>query len=211
MTTIVAVLGSATAPGRLHRAIDAGMARLATSGLSTRVIDLGTATIAAADGRPLEALRDDTPEIVGALVSADGVILATPTYRGSLTGTLKNLLDQLPIEALAGKPVGLVAMGATAHHYLGADRHLRDILTFFGALVAPTSAYLTAADFEAGVPTQPAVTLIDALLTTVVGLVSSTGGRVDSPISWPVGEPVTHRRIGPSGGLPALPNKDKQS
>jgi FMN reductase len=63
---------------------------------------------------------------------------------------LKNLLDHLPIEALAGKPVGIVAMGATNHHYLGVDWHLRDVLAWFGAVVVPTSVYLSSADFVEG-------------------------------------------------------------
>ena len=49
------------------------------------------------------------------------IILASPVYRGSFTAALKNLLDHLPIEPLAAKPVGIVAMGATSHHYLGMD------------------------------------------------------------------------------------------
>jgi FMN reductase len=64
------------------------------------------------------------------------VLLATPVYRGSLTGTLKNLLDHVPVGALQGKPVGIVAMGATDHHFLGAERHLRDV----AAAPAPLAA-----------------------------------------------------------------------
>jgi len=41
------------------------------------------------------------------------VLLATPIYRGSLTGALKNLLDHVPVSALRGTPVALVAMGAS--------------------------------------------------------------------------------------------------
>ena len=38
-------------------------------------------------------------------------------------------------------------MGATQHHFLGVDWHLRDVLAWFGALVVPTSVYLVSADF----------------------------------------------------------------
>ena len=79
------------------------------------------------DGRPAEKDKDDTASIV-ARITKDAIILASPVYRGSFTGALKNLLDHLPIEALTGKPVGIVAMGATNHHYLGVDWHLRDVL-----------------------------------------------------------------------------------
>ena len=82
------------------------------------------------------------------MAAADAVVLATPVYRGSLTGVLKNLLDHLPVEALRGTPTAIAAMGASDHHYLGAERHLRDVLAFFGALVTPTAVYLTSADFR---------------------------------------------------------------
>ena len=41
-------------------------------------------------------------------------------------------------------------MGGSPHHYLGVDWQLRAVLTWFGALVAPTGVYLTSGDFEDG-------------------------------------------------------------
>ena len=41
-------------------------------------------------------------------------------------------------------------MGGSAHHYLAVDMQLRQVLGWFGALVAPTSVYLTGADFRDG-------------------------------------------------------------
>ena len=87
-----------------------------------------------------------------------------------MTGALKNVFDHLPVPALHGKPVGIVAMGATDHHYLGADRHLRDVLTFFGAHPLPVSVYLTSADFQDGVPLQRAVAALDELFGGVNSL-----------------------------------------
>jgi NAD(P)H-dependent FMN reductase len=92
-----------------------------------------------ADGRPLDRFPDDTARVVGAIAEADVVLLASPVYRASFTGALKNLLDLTPVEALRAKPVGIVAMGATLHHYLGVDWQLRAVLAWFGALVVPTS------------------------------------------------------------------------
>ena len=80
----------------------------------------------------------------------DAVILASPIYRASYTRALKNLLDWLPLEAMRDKPVGIVAMGTSQYHYLAVDVPLRGALAWFGALVAPTSVYLAAADFEDG-------------------------------------------------------------
>jgi FMN reductase len=141
---LISILGSATPPGRLHRALSEALDRAS----EPPPIDLSTQRIAWADGRPPAELDDDTESVVECLGRADAVLLATPVYRGSLTGVLKNLLDHLPVDVLRGKPVAVAAMGATDQHYLGADRHLRDLMAFFGAHTLPTAAYLTSADFD---------------------------------------------------------------
>jgi FMN reductase len=41
---------------------------------------------------------------------ADGVILGTPEYHGSLSGSLKNMLDLMSQEQFEGKIVGLVGV-----------------------------------------------------------------------------------------------------
>jgi len=108
------VLGSATAPGRLHRAVAQALERAERHGeLSVELIDLAERRIAPADGRSPDALGDDTAATVAAIAAADAVVLATPVYRGSFTGTLKNLLDHVPVEALRDTPVAIVAMGAS--------------------------------------------------------------------------------------------------
>jgi NAD(P)H-dependent FMN reductase len=99
-------------------------------------------------------------------------------YRGSFTGALKNLLDLTPVEALRGKPVGLVAMGATLHHYLGVDWHLRAVLAWFGALVLPTSVYLESAHFKDGRLADDAARA--ALSQLVAGLIAMTGVSRDT-------------------------------
>lgn len=152
MSRLVAILGSVTPPGRFFSAMQWMMdsARVGQPSLEAELINLGDCRIGFADGRTPEQHQDDTASIVKRVRDADAVVLASPVYRGSYTGVLKNLLDLLPIETLVGKPVGIVAMGATIHHYLGVDWHLRDVLAWFGALVAPTSVYLSAADFADG-------------------------------------------------------------
>jgi FMN reductase len=160
---LLVVLGSVTPPGRLHRAVSAAI-EAAPPEIEATLLDLAELRIdfvGAGDG-------DDQAELaIEAVENADAVLFATPVYRGSMTGALKNLLDALPVAALERKPVGLLAMGASDHHFLGADRHLRDVLSFFGALVAPVSVYLTSADFEAGEPSAEALARLRELLAGV--------------------------------------------
>jgi FMN reductase len=148
----------------------------ATHGMTTAFIDLADATLAPADGRPPAVLGDDTGRIVDAIAAAPVVLLATPVYRGSLTGTLKNLLDHVPVDALRDTVVAIASMGASDHHMLGAERHLRDVLAFFGAIVGPTAAYLTSASFQDGIPTAAAVGEIHELLTSALELATRLNG-----------------------------------
>jgi len=172
MTQLVGVLGSVTPPGRLRKALEYALtaARQGDPALETALIDLADYRIAFAGGRPLDELEDDTPAVVRIIGGADAVLFASPVYRASFTGVLKNLLDLLPIEALAGKPCGIVAMGATQHHYLGVDWHLRDVLTWFGAFVPPSSVYLASSDFNEGELSEKARTDLGALSTTLLRL-----------------------------------------
>src|SRR5271155_4538071 len=169
-TRLLAIVGSVTPPGRLLNAtrwlLDSASA--SRKDLEVELINLADKKIAFADGRPPEQYNDDTAAIIEGVRAADGLIVASPVYRGSFTGALKNLLDHLPLESLATKPIGIVAMGATPHHFLGVDWHLRDVLAWFGALVVPTSVYLMPEHFVEGElaagARQDLQSLVDALI-----------------------------------------------
>ncbi|HVV91038.1 MAG TPA: NADPH-dependent FMN reductase [Solirubrobacterales bacterium] len=190
------VLGSTTPPGRLHRAVEGAIERAAARGTAADLFDLGTVRIGFADGTPPEDLGDDTAAAIAALGSAKALIFATPVYRGSMTGSLKNLLDLTPVEALRGKVVGLAAMGASDHHFLGAERHLRDVLAFFGAVAMPVAAYLTNGDFADGVPGERAEAALDELFAATAAAAAALEG-VDE-LSRPV--PLAARAIKPRAG-----------
>jgi FMN reductase len=170
------ILGSTTPPGRMHRAVDGAIERAAARGTSADLIDLGTLDLGFANGTPPADLDDDTAAAIAAIESAKAVIFATPIYRGSLSGSLKNLIDLTPVPALQAKVVGIVAMGASDHHFLGAERHLRDVLTFFGAVVMPVAVYLNGTDFTDGVPGERAETVLDQLFTGVAATAAALDG-----------------------------------
>lgn len=188
MTQLLGVLGSVTPPGRLASALTTTLdaLRQAAPEVQSTMLDLGTVRVGFADGRPLESLTDDSAAVVGMLRDADAVLFATPVYRATFTGALKNLLDLTPIEALAGKACGIIAMGATQHHHLGVDWHLRAVLTWFGVLVAPTSVYLTSADVQDGRLVDTAQANLSELALSVVRLhtaLSSTAPLGPTPLA----------------------------
>lgn len=179
---LAVVIGAATPRGRLHAAATVlGAIARDTHRADMTTIDLAEIELETADGRPLPAHDEVTRDAMARIASAEGVVIASPVYRASIPGVLKNLLDLVPVEALQDKPVGLLAMGGSAHHYLGVDRHLRDILSWFGAVVAPTSVYLTGADFLDGRPTDPVRADLLALAATVVLLAERLDGTPLKP------------------------------
>lgn len=176
---IAIVVGAATPPGRLNNAAEFLAAALVKPGaVESETINLANAGVEICDGRPLDKCGPATQRTVKAIADANAVVLASPVYRASFPGVLKNLLDQLPVEALRNKPVGIVAMGGSPHHYLAVDGHLRLVLAWFGALVVPNSVYLTGKDFTDGrLAASEAMADLTALGATLVTLVQSLGGR----------------------------------
>ncbi|GAA0555469.1 hypothetical protein GCM10010172_42770 [Paractinoplanes ferrugineus] len=77
-----------------------------------------------------------TAAAVTALREAELLVVATPTYKGSYTGVLKVLLDQLPAQALAGKTAVPVVTAGVAPQAAAAEALLRQLLTELGAEVA---------------------------------------------------------------------------
>ena len=138
--------------------------------MAVEILNLAETPIDICDGRPLESYGEGTCEAVVRIAAAAAVLIGAPVYRASYPGVLKNLLDIVPVEALQNKPVGIVAMGGSPHHYLAVDTQLRQVLAWFGALVAPTSVYVTGGDFRDGELTSETarkelVALTDTLMT----------------------------------------------
>lgn len=175
MTGLAVIIGAATPPGRLHAAA------VTLAGLAAEpgaVVDLGAAPLDVADGRAVEDHGEPTRAAIATVEAADAVVIASPVYRASFPGVLKNLLDLLPVAALRDKPVGLVVVGGSLHHYLAVDSHLRLVLAWFGALAAPTSVYLTGQDFgEDRIPLEAATAELRELHRTVLVLAERLRGE----------------------------------
>ena len=81
-----------------------------------------------------EDLRD--PEIAAAVsgvLSADGVVVASPVYRAAYSGLVKALLDLLPKKALRGRAVLPLATGGNQGFLVAMDYALHPLLAAKGA------------------------------------------------------------------------------
>jgi len=85
--------------------------------------------------------HDPAPEAVAqlrdAIASADGVLIATPEFNGSIPGVLKNALDwasrPFPDNALRGKPVAVIGASTGLFGAVWAQADTRKVLGIIGA------------------------------------------------------------------------------
>lgn len=102
------------------------------------------------DGRPLGEYNEDMQRLVHKFEEADGYILATPIFQGSIPGVLKNAFDMLHPRAMRYKPVSIVANGGTYQHHLVIENQLKPILDYFRCLVTPNYVYTHTSHFGEG-------------------------------------------------------------
>ena len=182
---LLMLVGAATPPGRLAAAIAmaAGVAQTSGGDVAVEILNLAETPIDICDGRPLDSYSGTTRQVVARIAAADAVLIGAPVYRASYPGVLKNLLDIVPVEALQNKPLGIVAMGGSPHHYLAVDTQLRQVLAWFGALVAPTSVYVTGGDFRDGkLASEPARMDLVALTSTLITLARQLDPTLLGPV-----------------------------
>jgi chromate reductase len=85
----------------------------------------------------LEPADPAVARLRGAIASADGVLIATPEYNGSIPGALKNALDwasrPFPDSALRGKPVAVIGASTGLFGAVWSQAETRKVLGIIGA------------------------------------------------------------------------------
>lgn len=191
--SLVGVSGSTRRPSRtsvLVRAIvDAVADRL---DLEPQIIELADAAPLVLAALTRAETSAEAEAVLGAVETADILVVGTPVYRASYTGALKHLFDLVHHDALVGKPVVLAATGGSAMHGLMTEHQLRPLIGFFRGLSLPTAVYATEADFSDGILTNAAILhRIDRAAYEVAELVAG------SPRLCPA--PLARRRVVPAG------------
>lgn len=181
---VVGIVGSAVRSGRTRAAVSHAVeaARASIPDLATDVVDLSESQVGILDGRKPEQYEDDTVQVLERIAAGTAFVIGSPTYRGTYTGALKNLLDHIPLSVLEGRPIGLVGTGATAHHYLMIDHEMRAVLAWFNAYVLPGSVYCENSDFTDGMLTSPETRLhLEQLGKAVLDVARGLDGLVPEP------------------------------
>ncbi len=166
---LLGINGSLTPPpSRTRSVLDVALsgARTYAKSVETEVLELRDFAVEFCDGRSPDEYNSDTRRALALVEEADAYLVATPIYRGSYTGALKNFFDLVPNDPhghdpLRGKVVGLLATGGSDHHYLILEHQLRPLFGFFGAYTPARAIYAASKDFDA--QKQPQGRLIEEL------------------------------------------------
>lgn len=171
---LTTIYGSPTPPGKLARGLG-----LVEDYVHTAHTTWDTDRISSKSLDPVTGIWED--DAIARVEDADAVVIASPVFRGSFPGTLKLLIDMLPNSALRSKPVGIFTVAAAPHHFLSAERHLRDILSWFGALTAPNSVFFVDRRLAEGEDDEEVYSDLREFTDQVIALAEKNAGTCFGP------------------------------
>ncbi|HEY9604078.1 MAG TPA: NADPH-dependent FMN reductase [Allocoleopsis sp.] len=110
MVKIVGIGGSLRPNSSSYKALAVAMQRVQALGADTQVLDLREMQLPFCHGGDDYADYPDVIKLREAVAQADGLILSTPEYHGSVSGVLKNALDLMSFDQLSDKVTGLISV-----------------------------------------------------------------------------------------------------
>ncbi|MGB8700388.1 MAG: NADPH-dependent FMN reductase, partial [Thermosynechococcaceae cyanobacterium] len=110
MIQIVGLAGSLRTGSYSKQALAITLQKVESFGARVELLDLQEMQLPFCNGADDYPNHPDVARLQAAVAGADGVILATPEYHGSVSGVLKNALDLLSFEHLAGKVTAAISI-----------------------------------------------------------------------------------------------------
>jgi FMN reductase len=110
MVKIVGIGGSLRPGSSSYQALAVAIQRVQALGASTEILDLRQMQLPFCNGGDDYPDYPDVIRLRETVQAADGLILSTPEYHGSLSGVLKNALDLMDFDQLSGKVTGLISV-----------------------------------------------------------------------------------------------------
>ena len=110
MVKIVGIAGSLRDSSYSVKALTEAITRVEALGAEVEILDLRDMNLPFCDGGDEYPEYPDVTKLRDAVKAADGLIIATPEYHGSVSGVIKNALDLMSFEHLSGKVVGSISV-----------------------------------------------------------------------------------------------------
>lgn len=135
---VVGICGSLRPGSYTRMAVEEALRGAQQAGAQTRLIDLKDYHLIFCDGKDDESeFPDDVFKLRREVGEAGGIILGTPEYHGSFSGVLKNALDLMGSDEMAGKMIGLIGVSGGSFGAVHALSGLRTVGRSLHAWVIP--------------------------------------------------------------------------
>lgn len=136
MVKLVGIAGSLREGSYSHQALAIAARTAQDLGAEVKILDLRQMNLPFCDGNNGYEDYPDVEVLRQTVKEADGLILVTPEYHGSVSGVLKNALDLMSFEHLDSKVVGAISiLGGQSNS--NALNDLRKIARWVHAWVIP--------------------------------------------------------------------------
>lgn len=136
MVKIVGISGSLRDSSYTALALQQAITRVEALGAEVELLDLRKLNLPFCNGGDDYPGYPDVIKLRDSVKEADGLILATPEYHGSVSGVIKNALDLMSFEHLSDKVTGLISvLGGQSNS--NALNDLRIIMRWVHAIVIP--------------------------------------------------------------------------
>lgn len=133
---IVGITGSLRPNSYSFQALKIASLRVEALGVEVEILDLREMNLPFCDGGDEYPDYPDVEKLRETVKNAEGLILATPEYHGSVSGVIKNALDLMSFEHLENKVTGLISvLGGQSNS--NALNDLRTIMRWVHAWVIP--------------------------------------------------------------------------
>lgn len=110
MVKIVGIAGSLRSDSYSQIALKIAAQKVQALGAEVKVLDLRQMDLPFCNGGDEYPHHPDVKLMQEAVRDADGLILVSPEYHGSVSGVLKNALDLMSFEQLSGKVAGFITI-----------------------------------------------------------------------------------------------------
>ncbi len=110
MIKVVGIIGSLRQGSYSALALKEAVNRVEALGATVEILDLRDMQLPFCNGNDEYPDYPDVELLRKKVKAADGLILATPEYHGSVSGVMKNALDLMSFEHLSGKVTGMISV-----------------------------------------------------------------------------------------------------
>jgi NAD(P)H-dependent FMN reductase len=141
---MITIISGTNRPGSNTRKVTTHVAgAYAALGIPAQILDLADLPPEIFSPSSYEKSPASFKKFIDAILAADGLVVVTPEYNGSIPGVLKYFIDMLPFpESFEQRPVCFIGLAAGLWGAMRPTEQLQQIFAYRNALVFPERVYV---------------------------------------------------------------------